>query len=282
MRRAALALLTPLTAMAQVQQLWDSPAASVSQNLGLTRVEVTYHRPAVKGRTIWGDLVPFGQVWRAGANDATTIFFGSDVKVAGNPVPKGTYALFLQPGKERWTVILNKDSAQWGAYFYKADRDQLRFEVTPRSAPHQERLAYSLDLADRDTALVSFRWEKLEVSFPVTAEVDQLYLAHLKEELAKAERNPDRKTASYAYFLAGKYHFNLGHLAEAEPLLAQADKLHESFSTQEWTARLRQKQGRLPEALALLAKAKAMATGKAPKEYLAGLDVLRAEWTQAK
>lgn len=282
MHRAAFALLSVLPAMAQVQQLWESPAASVSQNLGLTRIDLAYHRPAVKARTIWGGLVPYGQVWRTGANDATTLTFTTDVKVAGKAVPKGTYALFILPQKDKWTLILNQDAKQWGAFFHKPDRDLLRFDVTPEPATHQERLAFSLDLQDQNTAVVGLHWEKLRIAFPITAEVEAIYQAHLKEELAKAEASPDKKAAWATYFLAAKYHINGGRLAEAEPLLAKATALDENFWAVEWKARLLQKQGRTREAIPLLDRAKALAAGKAPKEYLAGLDTLKSEWTGLK
>lgn len=282
MRPAVIALLFAFPAMAQVQQLWESPAASVSQNLGLTRIDLSYHRPAVKGRVIWGHLVPFGQVWRAGANDATTLTFSTDVRVAGKPVSKGAYALFILPQKDRWTVILNKDPKQWGAYSHKPERDELRFEVTPELAVHQERLVYSIDLKDRDTALVGLHWEKLRISFPITADVETIYQTYLQEEVAKAEVNPDKKAAWAAYFLAAKYHINGGRLTEAEPLLAKATALNENFWAVEWKARLLKKQGKVKEALPLLDRAQELAAGKAPREYIQGLDTLKSEWNKAK
>ena len=282
MRRAAIALLFAFPAMAQVQQLWESPAAAVSQNLGLTRIDLSYHRPAVKGRVIWGQLVPFDQVWRAGANDATSLTFSTDVRVAGKPVSKGTYALFILPQKDRWTVILNKDAKQWGAFFHKPEQDVLRFELTPEPTTHQERLAFSIDVKDRDTALVSLHWEKLRISFPITAEVEAIYQAYLKEEVAKADVNPDKKAAWSAYFLAAKYYINGDRLTEAEPLLAKATALNENFWAVEWKARLLQKQGKVKEALPLLDRAQELAAGKAPKEYIQGLDTLKSEWTKAK
>ncbi len=276
-RAAALLALATLPALAQVQQLWESPAASVSQNLGLTRVEIDYHRPGVKGREIWGRLVPYGQVWRAGANDATTLSFSSDVRVAGRPVPKGTYALFVLPQKERWTLILSKEPKQWGAFSYKADQDLLRLDLVPQAVPHQEWLNFGLELKGRATLEASLSWEKLRVSFPIEADVDGVYQAYLREELARAESKPPQEAWS-TFFVAGKYHLNGGRVAEAAPLLERALALKETFWTVEWKARLLQKQGRTAEALPLLERAKALAEGKAPKEYVAGLEDLRREW----
>ncbi|HET6329684.1 MAG TPA: DUF2911 domain-containing protein [Holophagaceae bacterium] len=176
-------LLAAAALPAQVRQIRESPAASVSQELGLTKVEINYHRPAVKGRVIWGGLVPYGQVWRAGANEATTISFTGPVKVAGHDVPSGTYALFAIPGKDRWTLILDKNAKQWGAFSYKPDQDLLRFDVTPSAAPMQEWLDYIVELADQATATVTLHWEKLAVSFPVTVEIPGL--AALRTEWSK-------------------------------------------------------------------------------------------------
>jgi tetratricopeptide (TPR) repeat protein len=277
----ALLVATALPAAADVQQLWESPAASVSQNLGLTEIKINYHRPAVKGRTIWGQLVPYGQAWRTGANNATTISFSTPVRVAGQDVPAGTYAFFALPEKDRWTLILSKKAAQWGAFFYKASDDQLRFEVKPETAPHQEWLGYQLELKDRRTAIASLRWEKLQVSFPIDADVDRLYQEYLTAELAKADQAPTSKESWGTYFLAAKYWIIQGtQLAEAAALLDKAGRIDKNFWYYEWRARLLQKQGKVKEALPLLTQAKQLAAGKAPQGYLDGLDVLKAEWSR--
>ena len=184
--RAVLILLAAsATLTAQAPKVRESPAASVSQDLGLTKVEISYHRPAVKGRVIWGGLVPYGQVWRAGANEATTISFSTAVTVAGHAVPAGTYAFFAIPGKERWTLILDKNPKQWGAFSYKPTEDLLRFDVTPEPAPMEEWLDYTMELKDQATAIATLHWEKLAVSFPITAEIPDL--AALKAKWSKSK-----------------------------------------------------------------------------------------------
>lgn len=280
---ASLVLLAALPAAAQAQQLWESPAASLSQNLGLTKISVSYHRPAVKGRAIWGGLVPYGEVWRTGANEATTISFSTAVKVAGHDVPAGTYAFFAIPGKDSWTLILNKEAEQWGSFFYKADKDQLRFEVKPEAAPMQEWLDYGLDLAGPDTAVLGLRWEKLKVAFPISADVKGLYEAHLADEVKKADASADPKRLG-TYLLAAKYWIQRGEkLPEAGALLDKADAVKSTFWSEEWRARLLQKQGRVKEALPYLDKAMADAPAAgAPKEYVEGLVKLKAEWQGAK
>jgi tetratricopeptide (TPR) repeat protein len=235
----------------------------------------------VKGRRIWGGLVPYGQVWRTGANDATTISFSTAVKVAGHEVPAGKYAFFAIPRKGRWTLILNKEADQWGAFNYKQDQDLLRFDVRPRKGDQEEWLEYSLDLKRRDTAMATLAWAKVEVSFPISADVDAIYQAYLVDEEKKADASEDPKRAR-TYLAAAKYWINRNeHLDEASALLDKAGKITESFWTYEWKARLLRKQGRTQEALPLLDKAREMAPAAgAPKEYVEGLVKLRAEWTK--
>ena len=167
---ASLTLITApvvLAFQAKPKQPQASPAASVSLAVGTTTVAVEYHRPAVKSRVIWGELVPFDAVWRTGANEATTLRFADAVKVDGHEVPAGTYAFFAIPGKEKWTLILNKTAVQWGAFKYSAAEDQLRFEVKPAVAPLQEWLRYTIEPTGPDSAAVQLAWEKLSVQFKV-------------------------------------------------------------------------------------------------------------------
>jgi hypothetical protein len=280
----AVLLTAARAAHAEPKQLWESPAATVTQTLGITDVTIKYHRPGVKGREIWGKLVPFGQVWRAGANEATTISFSTPVKIAGRDVPAGTYGLFVLPASaQKWTIILSKNPDQWGAYFYKAEQDLLRVDVTPTPAPAREWLAYELEPTSRTTLTAALHWERLRAAFPIEIDVDRLYQAHLAEEIGKADAGNDVKQKYVANFLAAKYWITRGEkLDDAAKLLDKAERAQPSFWVYEWRARLLQKQGRVKDALPLLDKAKEAATGKAPKEYVAGLDALRAEWTSVK
>src|SRR3954469_11686365 len=135
------------TADAQgLKQPQDSAAATVKQTIGNTDVTVIYHRPAVKGRAIWGALVPYDEVWRAGANENTKIVFSTDVKVNGKPLPAGTYGFHTIPTAKDWTAIFNKVSDAWGSYSYDPKQDALRLTVTPRTTPaSEERLSYRFD-----------------------------------------------------------------------------------------------------------------------------------------
>ena len=149
-----------------------SPYASVTQRIGVNDVTITYHRPGVKARKIWGELVPLGQVWRAGANDATTITFTEDVMVEEQTLRAGTYAFFAIPGEKEWTLIFSREAKQWGAFDYKEAKDALRVKVTPRPCPQEEWLSYRFRDLTLNSAVVALSWERVEVLFVVRNKVE--------------------------------------------------------------------------------------------------------------
>jgi hypothetical protein len=145
-----------------------SPAANVDCPLGGGSVHIDYHHPAVRGRKIWGELVPFGQVWRAGANEATTIAFSDPVRVEGQPLAAGRYAFFAIPTPDQWTLIFNRVPDQWGAFHYQASQDALRVRVSPTTGPAQENLVYTIKAVKPDGVRVELAWDTLTVGFLVT------------------------------------------------------------------------------------------------------------------
>ncbi|PKL84348.1 MAG: hypothetical protein CVV24_00630 [Ignavibacteriae bacterium HGW-Ignavibacteriae-3] len=186
---------------AQIEFPRVSPNAAVSQTVGYTNITVTYCRPSVHERTIWGALVPYGQVWRTGANEATTIQFTTDVVVSGNKVPAGRYSLFTIPTKEEWTIILNKTDKQWGAYNYKQEDDILRFTVKPSEASFNEQLMFSFSNVSNSSAVLVLNWELLQVSFAIESDAAGQAYIKIKESIAA---KPDRwqnytDGASFAY-----------------------------------------------------------------------------------
>ncbi len=154
-----LSFLATTQAFAQDKTAPASPPATATGKIGNTAVTVVYSSPAVKGRPIWGQLVPYGQVWRSGANDATTITFDKPVTVEGKPLAAGTYSLFTIPTEKQWTMIFNKTAKQWGAYKYDDKQDALRVTVTPQKAiTPAERLMY-----DVTPTGLTLRWENMRV-----------------------------------------------------------------------------------------------------------------------
>lgn len=144
-----------------------SPNAEATAKIGSTDVRITYGAPSVKGREIWGGLVPYGQVWRTGANEATTITFSTAVKVEGQPLAAGTYGLFTIPGESEWTIVFNKTANQWGAFNYDAAQDALRVKVKPAAAEHTEQMTFRIEGAGAGAGRVVLQWEKLRVAFRV-------------------------------------------------------------------------------------------------------------------
>ncbi|HSP86824.1 MAG TPA: DUF2911 domain-containing protein [Ignavibacteriaceae bacterium] len=152
---------------AQKDQIRVSPKASVMQEVGLTEVKVDYNRPGVKGRTVWGELVPYNKVWRAGANEATIISFSSDVSIEGKKLPAGKYSFFAVPNKNEWTLIFNKVAEQWGAFEYNEAEDALRITVKPQSNNFTEWLTYSFEKTGDKAATLNLKWEKIKVPFKI-------------------------------------------------------------------------------------------------------------------
>jgi hypothetical protein len=158
-----------------------SPNASVSQTVGITEVTIKYSRPGVKGRQVWGKVVPYGEVWRAGANENTTIKFSTPVKIDGHELPAGTYGLQAIPTAGDWTVIFSKDANEWGAFSYKEADDALRIQVKPQPAELRERMAFDFDDVTDTSAKVVLQWEKLKVPFTVEVDTPKLVTAKLKD-----------------------------------------------------------------------------------------------------
>ena len=142
-----------------------SPKSYVGQTIGYTKVEINYGAPGVKDRKVWDDLVPYNEVWRTGANEATTIEFDNNIKINGTEIPSGKYSLFTIPTKNKWTVILNKVYEQWGAYKYDKGEDLIRFSVIPEINEFNERLQFSFQYISPYKTAVEFKWEKLKFSF---------------------------------------------------------------------------------------------------------------------
>ena len=159
-----------------------SQLAVVKQRVGLTDIKITYHRPLVNGRKIWGGVVPLDEVWRAGANQNTTIEFSDPVSVEGQPLPKGIYGLHMIPTADKWTIIFSKMASAWGSYTYKEEEDALRVEVKPRPAEMEEALEFEFEDLKPDSTLVTMKWEKLAVPFKVAVS-DETTFANIQNQM---------------------------------------------------------------------------------------------------
>jgi Protein of unknown function (DUF2911)/Tetratricopeptide repeat len=168
-------------------QMLNLPRASqhavVTQRIGITDITINYHRPLANGRQIWGKVVPYGDVWRAGANENTTIKFSDPVTIEGQPLDKGTYGLHMIPGESQWTVIFSKDSTAWGSFTYKQADDALRVNVKPVAAEMHDALIYDFDDPKPDSTVITMRWEKVAVPFKVQVKVNDIVTASLPLQL---------------------------------------------------------------------------------------------------
>lgn len=186
------------------QTTFEVPAtnssAKVQQRVAATDIEVVYNRPNIKGRKIFGDLVPFGQVWRTGSDASTKIYFSTPVSLNGHEIDSGRYELFTIPGKTEWTIILQKNKSQWGSYSYKQENDLLRFTSKPETIAHPvETFNINFDKITSRSAEMSLSWEKTRVPVKITIDLNKTVIPKLEASIKNDERKP--------YFRAAMFYF---------------------------------------------------------------------------
>jgi hypothetical protein len=265
---------------AQVQYPRVSPKATVSQTLGLTDLTVAYCRPGVKGRVIWGDLVPYDNPWRTGANESTTFTTTGEIQFGGQKLAAGTYSLFTIPGKDQWIVGLNSEKdIQWGGEStYNPDKDVLRVKAAPVQAAPREWMEFSFEDLTANSVNLVLSWEKLSVAVPITADVSTKVLANARAAMDTAKAG-DWRTP----YQAASYCFNFGAaLDEGRGWLQKSLGVQENFQNLTLLARWQMKDGKKPEAIETARKA--IAAGKASKDKVdtAQTEKLLADWTAAK
>src|SRR5712692_7111267 len=229
-----------------------SPAATVGQTIGITDIAITYHRPAVNKRKIWGGLVPYGVLWRAGANENSKISFSTTVKVEGQTLPAGTYGLFMIPGQSQWTVVLSKFSGDWGTYNYDQSEDAARVTVTPQTMnDSQERMAFTFDDIANNSAVASLRWEKLRVPVKIEVDLPSTIRTSISSELRGGKHwNAD------AYVAAARWELRNGDPDTAMKYADRAVSLEVKSSTLRTKAAVLEKKGDTKAAAELRDRAK--------------------------
>lgn len=281
-----------------------SQKASVMQTIGVTDVTITYSRPGVKGRKIWGEplpeqkvegtatldnqnirpkeavIVPYGHVWRTGANEATQFVITDDVLINGQPLKAGTYSLHTIPTPDEWTIIFNSDAGQWGSFSYDEKKDVLRVKAKPEmAASNQEWLMYSFEPLNDSSARVNIRWEKVSVPFTVEVkDVDGLALQKARAVVAAAKPDDWRTPYQAANYFLGNA--NNADDAEAIGWLEQSIKTKETYGNMYAKARLLASQGKTAEAIT--AGERALQLGKEAKTDTADLEKRLAEWRAKK
>ena len=241
--------------LAQLKFPRPSQSASVSQTIGITNITITYSRPGVKGRVIWGGLVPYDTIWRTGANENTTISVSDTVRVEGKILPAGTYSLSTIPGKSSWTVILNKRSDLWGTNGYSKDDDALRFEVKPeQSAENQEWMRFSFEDLKENSCQIVLAWEKVRVPIKLDVETRSIVFAKARAALGWQQAS---QAASYA--LQSK-----SNLDEAMKWIDMSMMATENYFNMRLKAQLLAELGKKNEAITLMERA--LARGKEMKD----------------
>jgi tetratricopeptide (TPR) repeat protein len=246
-------------------QLLKTPALSstqtIIQDLGLGQITLTYSRPNVKGRKIFGGMEPYGVVWRTGANAATIIKFTDDVTIEGNKVPAGEYALFSIPDQNEWTIILNKTAHQWGAYTYKQADDVLRFKVkTLKLSEPMETLTMEFKYVDQTKCELVMEWENSSFAFHISTDVDSKVMANI-DDVMNADKRP--------YFDAALYYYeNNKDMKKALEWISTAEKSDpKSPFYKVWKARIQLKMGDKAAALSTAKDGVKLAKEQNDKEY---------------
>src|SRR5512134_3901794 len=247
----ALALFANASGAADLKLPRPSQKAQVMQTVGLTDVTITYSRPGVKGREIWGGLVPYDKVWRTGANEATSITFSTDVKVNGQPLPAGTYSLHTIPTKDMWTVIFNKKADQWGSYSYSESDDALRVQVKPQPHEFTEWMQFSLPDIAVEKATVALDWEKLRVPFEIQVNTVEYALANARAAMAAVAPDDHQtpfRSASFAFQ-------NNVALDEARQWIDKSISIKETWLNLRLKADMLAKEGKAAEAIGFAERA---------------------------
>lgn len=262
---AALAVATIFTANQAEAQIKLPPASSaqtITQGLGISKATLTYSRPNMNGRKIFGGLVPFGEVWRTGANTVTALTTETDLQIAGHELPAGTYGILSIPGENEWTIILSSNSKQWGAYSYKQEEDIFRFTVKPERLSNAVE-TFSMGFSDvgPESAVFNISWENTKVSFPISYNQSKEILASIDEAMAGSGNKP--------YFAAAQYYYNNGHdITKAVSWINEVAKGSEAPHILYWQARILLKSGDKAGAIAAAQKGVESATKANNSEYI--------------
>jgi hypothetical protein len=261
----ALLFVSTIGMAQQIQMPQASPSSKIIQKVGLTDVTVDFSRPSTKGRKIFGELVPFGQVWRTGANGATVLTFSTEVSISGTKVPAGSYALYSIPGKSTWTMILSKNTKLWGAIGYEAKDDVLRFNATPAKTSRMYdsfEIGFS-NLTDASADL-SIKWEQTRVEFTIQTEVDPIVMTDIKKQVIDAKStNP-----ALLYQAANYYFTNNKDQNQAYTWIKQSTESDQKYWTLHLQAKIELSLGKKTAALESATRSKKLAEEGKNQDYV--------------
>ena len=238
-----------------------SPTTTVKQDFALSSIELSYSRPGVKGRKVFGDLVPYGKVWRTGANSATTVTFGDDVTIGSTLVKAGTYGLLTIPDKNNWVIIITKQTNVTSPAAYKEDQDVVRVNAKPYTLPFsEETFTISINNIKDNSCTIGLAWDNQYVGFDVKTEIDSKIMADIKANV-EGDTRP--------YFQAAMYYMNNGKdLKQALAWFDKALEQNDAFFIQHQRANCLAKLGRKDEAIAAAKKSMAQAKEAKNDDYV--------------
>ncbi len=242
-----------------------SPTAKISQDFSISNIEINYSRPSMRGRKIFGDVVPYGKIWRTGANAATKIKFGEDVEIAGQKIKAGEYAMYSMPDKDQWRIILNTGTGNWGADGYSKENDVARFTVKS-IAMETEVQTFTIEVSDITftTCKIELMWEKTKVVLPVTAHNGESVETNIDKAINHPQPLPYFQAANYYYETNQKTDIASSYVNKA---LEQDPK---AFYIWYLKARIERRKGNKDEAIAAAQKSMELAKGSANEaEYIA-------------
>jgi hypothetical protein len=285
-----------LSVFAQLTLPRESQRQEIAQTIGDTKISVVYHRPNVKARKVWGCetkdvlpkggvtypcLVPYGQVWRTGANENTTFEVSRDVTIEGQPLPAGKYGLHTIPNRDEWIVIFSKDNDDWGSFTYDEKKDALRVRVKPQTGDFQETMSLGFGDVTPNTAKVVVRWEKIAVPFTVNVgDVTVRTLSMIREAITNRKPDDVRPLNQGAGFVLNSKLSN--NYAEAVGWLDTSIKARETFGNLSTKARILAEMGKIREAVETGEKAVAVGKAAAPPVNTADFEKTLAEWKTRK
>ena len=276
-----LTLLFASNALAQLNLPRESQRQEVAQTVGDTRIALVYHRPNTKAREVWGKLVPFGEVWRTGANENTTFETSRNLKINGQILPAGKYGFHTIPNKDEWTIIFSKVNDQWGSFAYKPENDQLRVTAKPQTVEMQETMSLGFENVKATTADVVVRWEKLRVPFTVdVGDVNERTLTQIRGQLMKLKADDSKSPVDAANYIYSQK--MTANYSEAIGWLDASLKIKETGNALGLKAYLLAETGKKAEAIKTAERAIVVAKAANPKANTSEIEKRLAEWKDGR
>lgn len=257
---------------AQIEMPQPSPLATLNQKIGLMDATIMYSRPSARGRKVFGELVPYGKIWRTGANKASTIEFTDSVKIAGKSVKRGKYAIFTIPNADEWTILLNSDWNQSGTSKYDATKDVVTLKVKPSIIPFSETFTIDFNHLTTNSADIEIFWETSKVSFGVETSVDEAVMRNIKNAL---------NISAGSYFQAARYYFDTNReLPTALEWINKSISMEERYWVVRQKALIEAKMGDYKAALKTAKHALDLAKEAGSDDYVRLIEASIEEWSK--